>query len=407
MEVLSCCEGTVIRIEVCEATTIVREGIVLVVVGNSNEAALSDFEKAAEDSTNAFQRLGALTVHRGFEVPDFACIVVDGGDRRAFLRGDLKLQVVGEEGGEIRLDGSASSTWVESALPSNGVVTLTGGTGNVGSFDDQPQVASAGDRGERIDENDSSAEIAPAPKAAPFPGHRAPPMVAVRPQSRDIPQNRDIPPVPKFVTSESTAGPAAPPTAAAGASGAAAADPADATVDAAQLASDPSVGTQTEPNAAPSPLVTAKVCPCGEANPLAGVSCARCGQSLARDGVSIGQAPRPSLGVVQLDDGETYELTTSIVIGRMPPDDYMIDGWPALPVTVSSPLKHVSKAHIELRLVDWTVNVVDLDSSNGSYVEGDDGRAPRRLRPHVVEQISAGDTVLFGDRSFVLLDRPS
>lgn len=126
-----------------------------------------------------------------------------------------------------------------------------------------------------------------------------------------------------------------------------------------------------------------------------------CGSSLRREGVTISQVPRPSLGCLVLDDGTRLPLDDSFVIGRNVPATHEVAGRPCPGISVESPTKQVSKVHLEVRLVDWTLNVVDLDSANGTYVEDSTGRSPRRLRPNVVEQVLPGDNVHFGDRSFV------
>ena len=98
-----------------------------------------------------------------------------------------------------------------------------------------------------------------------------------------------------------------------------------------------------------------------------------CGSSLRREDVTIGQVPRPSIGSLVLDDGTRLPLDDSFVLGRNVPVTYEIAGRPCPGISIESPTKQDSKVHLEVRLVDWTVNVVDLDSANGTYIEDSEG----------------------------------
>src|SRR4029079_6740747 len=62
-------------------------------------------------------------------------------------------------------------------------------------------------------------------------------------------------------------------------------------------------------------------------------------------------------------------LVQPLVIGRNPPSDVEVAGEAALAVRLPDPGALLSRVHLESRLVDWQVQVVDRDSVNHTYVE--------------------------------------
>ena len=54
-----------------------------------------------------------------------------------------------------------------------------------------------------------------------------------------------------------------------------------------------------------------------------------------------------------------------------------------------------SRFHAEIRMTDEVLQVIDLDSSNGTFVNGE------RLAPHQPRLLSAGDEIIFGRTKFV------
>ena len=65
-------------------------------------------------------------------------------------------------------------------------------------------------------------------------------------------------------------------------------------------------------------------------------------------------------------------------------------------LTVPSPQGEVSGTHLALRLEDWRVLAVDLDSSNGTLLHRD-GLPPQRLDPKVPYILRSADLVDLGD----------
>ena len=68
-------------------------------------------------------------------------------------------------------------------------------------------------------------------------------------------------------------------------------------------------------------LVAAKLCANGHANPPTAATCAVCGDFLAPGTAAVVHVPRPSLGRLQLDDGELVDLDQELLIGRNPDRD--------------------------------------------------------------------------------------
>jgi len=106
---------------------------------------------------------------------------------------------------------------------------------------------------------------------------------------------------------------------------------------------------------------------------------------------------RPSLGYLLFDDGLAYDLDRSYVIGREP-------GEVANPHTDALALADdkeiMSRVHAEIRLIDWDVQVVDANSTNGSYLWSSTENRWVRLPPNQGIVLSPGAKVMLGGRSF-------
>lgn len=133
----------------------------------------------------------------------------------------------------------------------------------------------------------------------------------------------------------------------------------------------------------PEALVVAVLCPDDHPNPVHATTCRACGAHLpAQQPVEL---PRPSLGVLRLDNGDVVALERGAVLGRNP---RLPQGWtgeqPHL-VRIDDPDRDVSSQHLEVRLDGWHVLVRDLGSTNGTEVTLPDSE-PVLLRAH--EQLS-------------------
>jgi hypothetical protein len=65
-------------------------------------------------------------------------------------------------------------------------------------------------------------------------------------------------------------------------------------------------------------------------------------------------------------------------------------------VRLPDPDTVLSRTHVEIRLVDWQVQVVDRDSMNHTYVTLP-GQGPTQLRPTEPFPIPVGTVVSLGD----------
>ena len=125
--------------------------------------------------------------------------------------------------------------------------------------------------------------------------------------------------------------------------------------------------------------------------------CSRCGISTAQGTLVRRRGPRPPLGVMVVDDGSTFSVDAEYLVGRAPESDERVRGGDLRALVVHDPGGSVSRAHAELRLDGWEVDVVDAGSANGTFVAAPDGPwepvqpgQRRRLRP--------ADRVLLGQR---------
>ncbi|WP_163511417.1 FHA domain-containing protein [Fodinicola acaciae] len=129
--------------------------------------------------------------------------------------------------------------------------------------------------------------------------------------------------------------------------------------------------------------------------------CGVCGISMVQLTHIARPGPRPPLGVLVLDDGATFRLDTSYVIGREPERNQEVAEGRARSVRLYDPEGLVSRAHAMIELVDWDVKVNDLGSANGTYVfpPGADGWI--RVLPNAPITITPGTRVGLGRRGFL------
>lgn len=126
--------------------------------------------------------------------------------------------------------------------------------------------------------------------------------------------------------------------------------------------------------------------------------CMICGISMVQQTHTLLPGARPPLGFIVFDDGSTFGLDRSYVVGREPgsTDDPHTD-----PLTIQDNNETLSRRHAEIRLIDWTVHIVDLGSTNGTFIWDP---AASRWNPIPVNQpipLSSGSTVALGRRTFV------
>ena len=152
-----------------------------------------------------------------------------------------------------------------------------------------------------------------------------------------------------------------------------------------------------------SSLVDAKLCGGGHANPPTAATCGVCGEFLAPGAAAIVHVRRPSLGRLQLDDGELIDLDQELLIGRNPDRDTELSrrGMRRLKLVGDK----VSRSHLEIRFQGWDVLVADCGSTNGTFIVPHPGGQVAALEPGRPQMIDPGAVVYFGSRSFTLLGR--
>jgi hypothetical protein len=155
-------------------------------------------------------------------------------------------------------------------------------------------------------------------------------------------------------------------------------------------AADPVVDTR--------PKVLGVVCANGHFNNPNSSNCATCGASMEDQTLVTLERPRPSLGVLLLDDGMTFRLDKDYVVGREPQGDPEVVTGAVRPLRITDADGVVSRRHLRVALVGWDVEVVDLGSANGSYVElpGDPQR--HMLVPQRPVVIRPGAQITMGRR---------
>lgn len=167
---------------------------------------------------------------------------------------------------------------------------------------------------------------------------------------------------------------------------------------------------------------TRSPCPsCGEVLPVDAYFCGECGRGVnpsSAEPLSLDRPPEPSPDapteavtvvtetppsesgfMLLLSTGERARVTGRGRIGRMPTPE--AEGpWDHL-IVVSDDTRTVSKNHLEFLVIDTGLEIIDLDSSNGTVVSLP-GVAAERLVPGVPLLIPVGTRVGIGDQWFTI-----
>ncbi|HEX4814310.1 MAG TPA: FHA domain-containing protein, partial [Nonomuraea sp.] len=124
--------------------------------------------------------------------------------------------------------------------------------------------------------------------------------------------------------------------------------------------------------------------------------CAVCGIALVQRTLVPYKGPRPSLGVLMLDDGTALPLETDYLLGRDPERAPEVAGGSARPAKVTSPDGSVSRRHLRVALDGWDVNLVDLGSVNGTQIQPPGDPNFYDIPPNEPVTIAPGTTVRVG-----------
>ncbi|MBB5912800.1 hypothetical protein BJY24_001667 [Nocardia transvalensis] len=106
---------------------------------------------------------------------------------------------------------------------------------------------------------------------------------------------------------------------------------------------------------------------------------------------------RPPLGMLVLDDGMTFLLTSDAVIGRDPENSEAAQRG-LMPLKIEDSSGGMSRAHAEIRLVNWDVTVVDRGSTNGTRARLPGYHDWIRLTPNQPMALVQGAEIMLGNR---------
>ncbi|WP_188194032.1 FHA domain-containing protein [Nonomuraea sp. SYSU D8015] len=153
---------------------------------------------------------------------------------------------------------------------------------------------------------------------------------------------------------------------------------------------------QQQPDHGDRPLVYGVDCKNDHFNDPRVPYCAVCGIALVQRTLVPYKGPRPSLGVLILDDGTALPLETDYLLGRDPERAPEVAGGSARPAKVTSPDGSVSRRHLRVALDGWDVNLVDLGSVNGTQIQPPGDPNFYDIPPNEPVTIAPGTTVRVG-----------
>ena len=164
---------------------------------------------------------------------------------------------------------------------------------------------------------------------------------------------------------------------------------------------DPADVRAPDDEGTPEIMVQGVLCSRGHFNDPRSRFCSSCGIGMVQNTQVLAPGPRPPLGVLVFEDGATFSLAQDYVVGRQPDVSDLVRDGLALPLPVDDPERSISRAHAELRLVDWDVHLINLSATNGSFVwdENQQQWIPIPTGQSVV--LAAGMRIALGRRSAV------
>ena len=125
-------------------------------------------------------------------------------------------------------------------------------------------------------------------------------------------------------------------------------------------------------------------------------SCVACGATIGRRTAAPQRGPRPTLGVLILDDGATVELDGDYVIGRDPVRDPAVSAGEARPLRVVDAESTVSRVHARVHLDGWQVVLTDLGSANGTRIHPPGAKTEQALGPRAPVPLQHGTRIYVG-----------
>jgi hypothetical protein len=425
------------------------DGISLLVSGDGSPEQLIELAREAVGAGSPpgrgfARRLAALlTGDEADHVPAFGALADAGEGTIVFLHGAVTASTTTPDGEELRLSGAEASTWVDRILPpgTGSVLVALAGTAGGGATPFElesgvvpggwlrlvaapaPTPPSAGPS-PSMTEPVPAAPAEPAAAAAPPTPPPAPPPPAAGPEEEAaVAPAAPVaapPPMPPPPAAEQETGPT--PTISRTSADEAPPREAEPTAAPAEFESFSLVADRTGLRA-PLPVEAAPKADGGqpaveEAGPaveeVRGILCSRqhfnspdarycsiCGISMVHQTHDLIRRPRPPLGFLVFDDGSTFTLQGSYVLGREPDTDELVSRDEARPIVLDDPGMTVSRVHAEIRLVEWDVQLIDRGSTNGTHVWDATNGVWERLVPEHPRTVRPGDRGAVGQRIFV------
>ena len=172
---------------------------------------------------------------------------------------------------------------------------------------------------------------------------------------------------------------------------------------AAMAAAQPSQAATLAPERA---QIRGVLCPAGHLTAPNEATCRSCQAHIAPDAAVV-SGDRPVLGVLTFDDGAVLSIDRPAVIGSNVPTGYAVETEPATIVRLDDGAGGVSDIQVEVRLSGWTVEIVDMQSENGTYTSLNGERQTRtKLRPGQRVALQHDMTIETGGRSFAFTSGP-
>ena len=108
-----------------------------------------------------------------------------------------------------------------------------------------------------------------------------------------------------------------------------------------------------------------------------------------------------------LDDGATFIVDSTYVIGREPQRHQEVMVGSARPLRLDDTDRLVSRIHAILRLDGWNVTVTDLDSENGTEIRPEGGLPSVSLVPNEPHVLQSGSRIWIGPQHAVRVASPA
>ena len=143
------------------------------------------------------------------------------------------------------------------------------------------------------------------------------------------------------------------------------------------------------------------VCSRGHFNDPDSLFCSSCGISMVQQTHNLVKGPRPPLGFLVFDDGQTYQVDADYVIGRDPDGDDAVSSGRARPLVLDDAEGGISRRHASIELEGWQVVFADRGSTNGTYVWDAGSGQWRRLGTGERVAITPGTRLALGRRTMV------